>query len=192
MAQTSRPCKGCGEPIYRTAPVAPIPYYHGPECRPRCCVEGCEKPQHSKGMCGAHARRAARYGDPLTPLQRQPNEGLCSVDGCPEPMRKRTWCAKHYAMWRRHGEIREWSYSWGSGGYVSTHTWLRRHRGKAADHICADCGSRAEEWSYVGSHPEEQRDPTHGGAAFVRDLDAYVPRCVKCHRLFDENPIATR
>src|SRR5690606_5458755 len=101
----------------------------------------------SKGFCSAHARRASRHGDPETPLQRHPNDGPCSVEGCDLPMRKRVWCAKHYAMWRRYGAIREWHYSWGSGGYVSTHRWLARQRGRAAEYACVDCGGAAEEWS---------------------------------------------
>lgn len=29
-----------------------------------CSVEGCDKPVHSKGMCGMHAQRVARWGSP--------------------------------------------------------------------------------------------------------------------------------
>lgn len=182
VAQSSRPCKGCGEPIYRTVPVAPIPHYHGPDCRPRCIVEGCEKPPH--------ATRAARFGDPLAPRVRYPNEGACSVGGCDEPMRKRTWCAKHYAMWTQYGEIREWKYQWGSGGYNSWHRVLTRLRGRPSEYSCVDCNGEAREWSYDGDDPDEQLDPKHG--AFARNPDAYSPRCVRCHRIFDENPIAVR
>lgn len=33
--------------------------------RPRCAVEGCEKPWRTKGFCGAHYQRFHRWGDPL-------------------------------------------------------------------------------------------------------------------------------
>lgn len=112
MAQDSRPCKGCGEPIYRTVPVAPIKHYHGPECRPRCSVGECEKPVHAKDMCSAHSTRAERYGDPLAPKVRERNEGECSVEGCDRPMRKTRLCAGHYSMLAHYGEIREWAYRW--------------------------------------------------------------------------------
>lgn len=29
-----------------------------------CCIEGCSNPIESKGMCGKHAQRVRRYGDP--------------------------------------------------------------------------------------------------------------------------------
>ena len=191
MAQDSRPCKGCGEPIYRTAPVAPIKHYHGPECRPRCSVDDCEKPTHSKGFCSAHATRAARKGDPLAPKERGRNEGPCEVEGCGQPMRKKRLCASHYSMVVRLGEIRDWSFRWGEGGYGPTHALLRRKRGRPETHACVDCGKAAEEWSYNGGDPAEQIDPERG-AAFTRNLDAYSPRCVRCHRLYDENPISMR
>lgn len=105
-------------------------------------------------------------------------------------MRKREWCAKHYSMWATFGEIREWHYTHGSGGYVPTHKWVARHRGKAARHSCVDCGGQAAEWSYITGHPLEQIDSQ--GRRFARALDAYQPRCVRCHRLHDENPIAMR
>lgn len=107
MAQTSRPCKGCGEPILRTAKTAPIPWYHGPDCRPRCSIDGCDKPTHGASeWCSAHVARAKKYGDPLAPLVRQPNVGSCSVEGCEEPSRKRGWCTSHYSQWRQLGEVR--------------------------------------------------------------------------------------
>ena len=112
MAQTSRPCKGCGEPIYRTVSVAPIPWYHGPECRPSCDVEDCTKPRHGDFYCSTHHSRWRKYGDPLAPLVRSPNIGECSVEGCDQPMRKRTWCAAHYAQWKRSGEVRPFAYKW--------------------------------------------------------------------------------
>lgn len=185
MAQTSRPCKGCGEPIYRTVAVAPIKHYHGPDCRPRCSVNGCEKPRHGDVYCSGHHTRWKRTGDPLTPLTRQPNVGACTVEGCDRPMRKRKWCADHYGMWRRFGEIREWSYRWGDGGYVPTHRWLRRELGAPEQYPCVDCGGTAQEWSYDNQDPDELIDLTHDGAAYTRKTEHYQPRCCLCHRRFD-------
>lgn len=36
-----------------------------------CCIDGCLKPVDSNGMCGMHAQRVRRYGDPhyITPEQ---------------------------------------------------------------------------------------------------------------------------
>lgn len=193
MAQTSRPCMGCGQIIYRTAPTAPIKHYCGPDCRPRCSVDGCEKPRHGNTYCSAHHARWKRYGDPEAPLLRHPNAGLCSVNGCDQPMRKRTWCAGHYAQWQRYGEVRPFEYKWGDGGYVSTHNLIRRRRGKAVLFVCVDCGGPAEEWSYDHNDPDE-RTRLHGGhlVTFSRNPDCYSPRCVRCHRIYDENPIAMK
>lgn len=65
---TQWPCRGCGNLLSGRGGRI----YCGPGCKPRCAVDGCGKPEHSKGWCSAHARRAARYGDPLAPLLRHP------------------------------------------------------------------------------------------------------------------------
>lgn len=193
MAQSSRPCKGCGEPIYRTVQVAPIPHYHGPECRPRCDVEGCDKPRHGNVYCSAHHTRWKRTGDPLTALERQPNSGACSVGGCGQPMRKRGWCASHYSMWQRQGEVKPFTYKWGDGGYFATHALLSRTLGQASARRCVDCDGPAAEWSYDHQDPNELVDTSTAYAmVYTRDLSHYEPRCKKCHRLFDENPISMR
>lgn len=157
MAQTSRPCAGCGSPVQRTRPTGPIPKYHAPECRPRCAVSGCDSPTHTGGWCGKHAARASAHGDPLAPLLRGKNDGPCSIEGCDRPSRKRGWCGSHYAMWHKYGEIRAWNYNWASeesclvcgkavGQYRSrkfcsaacVQVW-RRHGGGPANPRCARC-----------------------------------------------------
>lgn len=113
---TSRLCKGCGAVIERTAVIGSIAHYCGTDCRPRCDIEGCEKPRHGDVYCTEHHTRWKRTGDPLTPLKKHPNVGACSVDGCDQPMRKMTWCASHYAQQARFGEIRPWVYRWADEG----------------------------------------------------------------------------
>ncbi len=61
--------------------------------------------------------------------------------------------------------------------YDSLHGRVHRARGKAAEHSCVDCGEQAQEWSY-----------THGKEP--SDVGSYEPRCIRCHRLYDENPVA--
>ena len=106
-------------------------------------------------------------------------------------MRKTGLCAGHYTMQARYGEIRDWHYRWGEGGYIPTHAMLRRHRGRPETHSCADCDATAQEWSYDGGDPDEQIDPTRG-TAFTRNLDAYSPRCIRCHRFYDNIPLAMK
>lgn len=125
----SKPCLGCGAMIDRTSKAGAIRDYCTPDCRPRCSIAGCEKPTHSKGMCSAHATRAARYGDPLAPKTRRANgpratsgnrrrviPAECSVDGCDRPSRRRGWCASHYSQWYRTGEVKPFAYTWADAG----------------------------------------------------------------------------
>lgn len=113
MAQDSRPCKGCGVLILRTVPVAPVRHYCTPECRPRCAIDGCDKPTRGNVYCTQHHTRWKRTGDPLTPLTRQRNEGSCSVEGCDQPMRKTGWCAGHYAQqWKTMLPPEPFTYKW--------------------------------------------------------------------------------
>jgi hypothetical protein len=115
VAQDSRPCKGCGELIWRMVPVAPIRHYCSPDCRPRCTVEGCEKPRHGNVYCTAHHTRWKRTGDPHTPLTKHPAVGVCTVAGCDQPMRKTGWCASHYAQQQRSGKPpTPFQYKWGT------------------------------------------------------------------------------
>lgn len=101
MGKTTHPCAGCGAEIAGRIDKL----YCSPDCRPRCRIDGCEKPEHSKAMCSAHATRAIRYGDPLAPKLRNQNIGTCSVEGCEKPMRKRGWCVGHWERWRKYGDV---------------------------------------------------------------------------------------
>lgn len=177
---TEWPCRGCGAMLSGRGGKR----YCGPDCRPRCQVEGCAKPVHSKGMCSAHTTRATRYGDPLAPKLRNPNEGDCGVEDCSQPMRKVGLCANHYAMQRTDGEIREWRFKWGDGGYISTHSWIHRRKGPARDHDCVDCGNPAAEWSYNHTDPDALTCPGRG-SLYSRNVDCYDPRCIPCHRSYD-------
>ena len=187
VAQNSRPCMGCGATIYRTGSTAPVKHYCGPECRPRCGIDGCDKPRHGDTYCSAHHTRWKRTGDPLTPFERLPNSGACSVAGCDQPMRKKTWCASHYTQWAECGEVRPFAWKWGDGRYIATHTRLRRLLGAASGFPCSDCGRQAQEWSYDHNDPDVKHDPEHSGCAYSRNPDCYSPRCALCHRSFDRS-----
>jgi ribosomal protein L32 len=53
----------------------------------------------------------------------------------------------------------------------------------AAHHLCADCGTRAQHWSYDHNDTEEIRDDM--GLPYGSDASHYSPRCVSCHKRFD-------
>lgn len=105
---TQWPCRGCGAMLTGRGGKR----YCGPDCRPRCAVENCGAPVHTRGFCGKHAMREATYGDPEAPLLRQKNVGDCSVEGCEDPMRKAGLCASHCSQKRRFGEVRPWRHKW--------------------------------------------------------------------------------
>lgn len=150
-------CRGCGAQVPRNLD-GPPKHYCSIKCRPRCSIDGCEKPRHGVVYCSAHHSRWRRTGDPLTPLTRHPNLGACSVEGCDEPMRHRTWCSGHYSQWRRLGEVSAFKYKWASetdcllcgrpnGGYrsrkfCSAVCLAQWHRGKGVpvNPLCARCG----------------------------------------------------
>lgn len=71
--------------------------------------------------------------------------------------------------------------------YLAAHARVRRARGRAATHPCADCGVQAGEWSYIGGCPRERISATaaHAGVAYSPDPARYVARCVSCHRKHD-------
>ena len=80
--------------------------------------------------------------------------------------------------------------------YFGMHRRLARDRGKAREQSCADCGRRAEHWSYDGTDPAELHydPPGKRRLAYSLDQSRYLPRCRSCHNLHDgiEPPAETR
>ena len=131
---------------------------------------------------------------------------LCSVAPCGRPAALSRYgnpgqlgmCKAHYHRQNVYGSpwaggtfrnIRGGKYA----TYDQAHRRLLAARGKAADNDCVDCGGPAAEWSYNNSGISEvtgmrRRKP----ATYSLDMDQYDPRCVTCHRLFDDNPVAMR
>lgn len=71
--------------------------------------------------------------------------------------------------------------------YGGAHIRVRRSRGPAVDHPCADCGQPASDWSYVGGSDHEQTEPAPNGTPlrYSPDPSDYAPRCRPCHMRFD-------
>jgi hypothetical protein len=108
-------------------------------------------------MCAKHNWRVLKYGDPHT------LSGFWHCGG------------EHNPNWQGD-EI----------GYSAVHCRLRRNYGRASIYHCVDCGrgTRADDWSYDGTDPNEKTDPTTG-LKYSTDIDRYVPRCKPCHARFD-------
>ena len=123
------------------------------------------------------------------------NAGVCAVDGCVTLAQTRGWCAMHYERWRIHGDPTFTLRAWGGGKpsptltYKGAHSRLRRERGKAAAHLCVQCGGRAQQWAYDHSDPAEMTGPTSAGAGnsvhYSMDPSHYLPMCKSCHKCFD-------
>lgn len=105
---TQWPCRGCGAMISGKGG----PKYCGPDCRPRCDVDGCALPKHGPAYCAPHHDRWRRRGDPLAPRVRRKNDGRCIVEGCERAMRKVGMCGSHYQQSRKDGEAKPFKYTW--------------------------------------------------------------------------------
>lgn len=111
----------------------------------------------------------------------------CSVPDCGKPPSARGWCDTHYSRWRRRGDPLAPHGNLVSDDaltYRAAHKRLDRVRGKASSHACVDCGGQAAQWSYVGGQPDERRSPK--GFPYSANPEAYVPRCVSCHKRLDD------
>lgn len=127
--------------------------------KPTCTVDGCERENNARQMCGPHYKRWQKYGDPMGAAQRRT---ACSVEGCGRPWRSRDWCQMHYQRWSRHGDplfepapspciVTDCGAPRHSDGYCVKHfaRWKRhgspdaRIRGEVVDgmRICCACGT---------------------------------------------------
>lgn len=154
-------------------------------------------------MCNMHYQRWRRHGttarldrSEYKPRARKPRPDPvpCAVDDCDRvaDIPSRGWCRMHYLRWHRHGD--PLARPARPPSYDSTHAKLRRDRGPAKDHPCAEgCGSQAEHWSYDGRDPDEKWTPWRDGSGrlmpYSTNLEHYHPVCVKCHyRINRERP----
>lgn len=87
--------------------------------RQACTMDGCLGPARNKGLCGVHAERVRRHGDPTVLLYRVGDTG---------PL---------HPCWRGEDIT-----------YSSAHSRTRAVRGQAHLHPCVDCGGPAAQWSY--------------------------------------------
>lgn len=80
--------------------------------------------------------------------------------------------------------------------YRSAHKAVARAKGKASLRLCVDCRGPASDWSYDHRDPAQIVDQWHGrDVAYSANPVHYVPRCARCHRLFDRlqlEPIAVQ
>jgi hypothetical protein len=76
--------------------------------------------------------------------------------------------------------------------YSVAHDQVKRTRGRASEHSCADCGRPASDWSYNHDDPDEfiewvemYKRGNFRPAQYSSDPAHYSPRCKRCHTAFD-------
>jgi hypothetical protein len=163
-----------------------------------CSVEDCPSPPRSTyaEYCETHYYRLRRTGKLTVDNPQRPQRGICTVDGCealddgPHGL-----CAKHITRYRRHGDplafrpnpmptgpaVATWTGDLAT--YPALHQRVKKNRGVPSLHICVDCGTQAQHWSYDHTDPEELFEEGYG--AYSLDIYRYEPRCVRCHKNFD-------
>lgn len=72
--------------------------------------------------------------------------------------------------------------------YVAMHIRVAKARGSAKLQDCILCSEPAQEWAYDGDDPDEVLGFSYGyWMSFSRDIEHYVPMCVRCHRRHDRD-----
>jgi len=113
-------------------------------------------------------------------------DGTCAIPDCGKPVQARGWCNKHWKRWRVHGDPlavtprgtqpgpEHPGWKGDSAKYSAMHMRLRKARGNAKDHPCAQadesCRGRME-WANVSGRHEDVQD--------------YIPLCKSHHVRLD-------
>jgi hypothetical protein len=100
-------------------------------------------------------------------------------------------CKKHYSNWYYYNaELAERGHSINKKedpGYEAAHWRVRIAKGRAANHLCVDCGGPATDWSlkHDASEKRVQSSGRMEGATYSLDADDYEARCQCCHKRYD-------
>lgn len=161
-----------------------------------CSVEGCGRKHSARGLCKRCYKRWMRTGDPTkvrppgTSGQWRAERG-CVIEGCIDPHVARGWCRKHYTAWDRWGDPLAYDpdgreYEGRPRGdepsYTAVHLRLKADYGKAAEHLCVDCGGPAAHWSYAHDCSDERSDAK---GPYCPHPEHYSPRCASDHNRYD-------
>lgn len=161
-----------------------------------CVIDGCTRVRGWRDWCKTHGLRWSKYGDPLGHGRVNGVDynvkADCQVDDCDRKAHAHRYCHKHLTRWKKHGdpnvvsEIRGRPLKGDVPTFAAIHKRIWRIRGSAKNYPCVDCSGVAAEWSYQGGCPNEMIGKVRNSLVpYSENLDLYVPRCVRCHRLFD-------
>jgi hypothetical protein len=77
--------------------------------------------------------------------------------------------------------------TWRDDPYNQTHHHIVVARGPAKEHLCVDCGEQAYDWT-LNESKAVGLILTSGTSRYApEDIEAYEPRCRRCHTLLDDN-----
>lgn len=149
-----------------------------------CSVSICTRKAERRGLCNGHYLRLLRNGSPgESPIQVYGRQ-KCGIDGCDRPHVASGLCSTHHKRRSRTGDPGDAAIAGPAHTYVGMHLKVARKRGRAADHVCEDCGSGATDWAYDHSDPDQLYRPEYG-SPYSLDVDRYRPLCRDCHIAFD-------
>lgn len=159
-----------------------------------CGIDECDAPARSRGYCDKHYLRILRHGDPHHAGKPKAPPKVCIVEGCNNNRHVTIgYCNKHYQRYRRRGNVEivlaipngeshpKWT---ATPTYMAMHLRVRAVRGPAYYEQCIDCNQGAREWSY--NHTDGDHITDEAGRRYSADVMKYDPRCVPCHRRFDQ------
>lgn len=149
-----RECDGCGRefehPFHNTTRAV----YCSEECKPRCSVEGCERPRRRREWCGRHYATWRRTGDANTPLVNPwSTEWVCVVCGAdvPKGSGRRKHCSSNCQVIdsRLKGNVPRYSDCAACGVKIDLFERNYNGRKKRMDtRLCDTCGRvNSREWS---------------------------------------------
>lgn len=107
-----RACRGVVPMTQRGGPRGGLVrsgYYCSDECKPRCSIDSCTRPERKRGWCSNHYAAWRAHGDPEAPAKtRWSADRLCVVCGASGDspwweQGRRKWCsARCLQLWRTH------------------------------------------------------------------------------------------
>ncbi|AYN57134.1 HNH endonuclease [Mycobacterium phage BigCheese] len=152
---------------------------------PKCAVEWCVRPVRTAPYCLAHYQRSLMGRDMDKPLKRMPGEVplSCEADGCDGPVKAKGLCGTHYHRQRYVPKPLRVDIS-----YNAAHSRVKALWGPARQYQCVACDSRAANWAYDGTDPDQRYGPASGGESFMYYStfpEFYMPMCKKCHLRMD-------
>ena len=114
-----------------------------------------------------------------------------TICGLPWRSRKIELCENHYRRKLKYGDPAITRFT-PARPYDAAHHRIRKARGRAREHRCADCGAPAVQWSLNHRTVTEIQYDTDGAPdgwdtklAYSDDVNDYSPRCRSCHLRYD-------